>query len=76
MDTGGHVNQEQPHEDTGADMERSSQESTMKFQSRNAHQVLSSDFLEGLKETELCASCLSSMWSFCKAQGLSCDMRV
>lgn len=47
MDTGGHVNQEQPHEDTVADMERSGRESTMKFQSKNVHQVLSSDFLEG-----------------------------
>lgn len=47
MDTGGPVNQEQPHEDNAADMERSVRESTMKLESKNAHQDLSSFFLEG-----------------------------
>lgn len=47
MDIGRHVNQEQPHEDNVPDMERSVRESTMKLQSKNAHQDLSSEFLEG-----------------------------
>lgn len=43
MDTGGHVNQEQPHEDTDAGKIWSG----IYNESKNAHQVLSSDFLEG-----------------------------